>query len=312
MKKSIVVLLAILVCLFFSCRHEMNNNEQQILSVTFDSNGGELSDIFSLKVLKGEQVGRPADPIKEGYSFIGWYTSHEEIITSEDIPFDFSSKIYENVKLYAKYVPGKLKKIMYTDGSVSTEYIKPLPILGIMTDFYDKEIHGDTLITKILKNGIEQQQATYRYVYNHPINKFVAGFIGSPPMNFLTVKIIEKGGKLVADGGSFEIIPTEEQAKTLKEYVGKDVVFGIRPEDMEYSKTPENESNMEMKVSDIEPLGAEVILFLQLKTQSVVVRTDPANKILLGDTVNIVPLMEKAKFFDKDTELNICEVVREF
>ena len=290
----------------------MNNNEQQILSVTFDSNGGELSDIFSLKVLKGEQVGRPADPIKEGYSFIGWYTSHEEIITSEDIPFDFSSKIYENVKLYAKYVPGKLKKIMYTDGSVSTEYIKPLPILGIMTDSYDKEIFGAGLITIILKNGIEQQKDYFYYVYKYPINKFVAGFISSPPMNFLTVKIIEKGGKLVADEGSFEIIPTEEQAKILKEYVGKDVIFGIRPEDMEYPKAPPKENIIPMKVSDIEPLGAETILFLQSETQNLVGRTDSYNNIQRGDTLNIVPLMEKAKFFDKDTGLNICDDVREF
>ena len=147
------------------------------------------------------------------------------------------------------------------------------------------------------------------YLYNHPINKFVAGFIGSPPMNFLTVKIMEKAGKLVADEGSFEITPTEEQAKTLKDYIGKEVLFGIRPEDMEYAKTPAAVNNMQMKVSVIEPLGAETNLFLNSKTQQVVVRTDPDIKFSLGDTVNFVPLMEKAKFFDKETELNICETV---
>ena len=66
---------------------------------------------------------------------------------------------------------------------------------------------------------------------------------------------------------------------------------------------------MQMKVSVIEPLGAETNLFLNSKTQQVVVRTDPDIKFSLGDTVNFVPLMEKAKFFDKETELNICETV---
>lgn len=174
------------------------------------------------------------------------------------------------------------------------------------------QIEAMTMSDKIvvMKDGKVQQIGSPMYLYNHPINKFVAGFIGSPPMNFLNVKIMEKGGKLVADEGSFEITPTEEQAKTLKEYVGKEVVFGIRPEDMEYSKTPASENNMQMKISVIEPLGAETNLFLQSKTQNVVVRTDPDIKFSLGDTVNFVPLMEKAKFFDKDTELNICEVVK--
>ena len=174
------------------------------------------------------------------------------------------------------------------------------------------QIEAMTMSDKIvvMKDGKVQQIGSPMYLYNHPINKFVAGFIGSPPMNFLTVKIMEKAGKLVADEGSFEITPTEEQAKSLKDYIGKEVIFGIRPEDVEYAKTPASVNNMQMKVSVIEPLGAETNLFLQSKTQNVVVRTSPDIKFQLGDTVNFVPLMEKSKFFDKDTELNICEVVK--
>ena len=173
------------------------------------------------------------------------------------------------------------------------------------------QIEAMTMSDKIvvMKDGKVQQIGSPMYLYNHPINKFVAGFIGSPPMNFLTVKIVEKNGKLVADEGSFEITPTAEQAKTLKDYIGKEVTFGIRPEDVEYVKAPASENNMQMKISVIEPLGAETNLFLQTKTQQVVVRTDPDIKFELGDTVNFVPLMEKGKFFDKETELNICEVV---
>ncbi len=166
---------------------------------------------------------------------------------------------------------------------------------------------GDKIV--VMKDGKVQQIGSPLYLYNHPINKFVAGFIGSPPMNFITVKIIEKGGQLVADEGSFEIVPTEEQAKLLKNSVGKEVYFGIRPEDMTYTKTPAPVNNMSMKVTVIEPLGAETHLYLASKTQQVIARTEPDNTFRIGDTANFVPVMEKAKFFDKETELSICEEV---
>ncbi|MBO7484513.1 MAG: sn-glycerol-3-phosphate ABC transporter ATP-binding protein UgpC [Spirochaetaceae bacterium] len=164
---------------------------------------------------------------------------------------------------------------------------------------------GDKIV--VMKDGKIQQIGSPLYLYNHPINKFVAGFIGSPPMNFLTVKIVEKGGKLVADEGSFEVSPTEEQAKALKAYIGKEVFFGIRPEDLTYTTTPVASNNMQMKISVIEPLGAETHLFLTTKTQSCVARCSPDNKYTIGETVNFTPFMEKGKFFDKDTELSICE-----
>jgi len=173
------------------------------------------------------------------------------------------------------------------------------------------QIEAMTMSDKIvvMKDGKVQQIGSPMYLYNHPINKFVAGFIGSPPMNFLTVKIVEKGGQIVADEGSFEIVPTEEQKKSLKAYVGKEVFFGIRPEDLEYTKTPGPNNNMQMKVSVVEPLGAETHLYLNTKTQTVIARTDPEFTFRVGDTANFAPVMEKAKFFDKETEQNICEVV---
>lgn len=164
---------------------------------------------------------------------------------------------------------------------------------------------GDKIV--VMKDGKVQQIGSPLYLYNHPINKFVAGFIGSPPMNFLTVKIVEKGGQLLADEGSFEIVPTAEQAASLKAYIGKEVYFGIRPEDLTFNKAPVASNNMQMKVSVIEPLGAETNLFLSTKTQSVIARCSPDNKYTIGETVNFTPVMEKGKFFDKDTELNICE-----
>ena len=167
---------------------------------------------------------------------------------------------------------------------------------------------GDKIV--VMKDGKVQQIGSPLYLYNHPVNKFVAGFIGSPPMNFLTVKIVEKGGQIVADEGSFEVVPTAEQQKTLKDYVGKEVYFGIRPEGLVYQTSPASKSNMQMKVTVKEPLGAETHLYLATKTQVLIAKVGPDVILQLGDTVNFVPEMEKARFFDKETELSICDDVK--
>lgn len=167
---------------------------------------------------------------------------------------------------------------------------------------------GDKIV--VMKDGKIQQIGSPLYLYNHPINKFVAGFIGSPPMNFISVKIAEKNGRIVADEGSFEIYPTAEQSQALKSYIGKEVYFGIRPEDLTYAPAPAAENNMQMKVSIIEPLGAETHLYLATRTQQIVARTEPSNTFKIGQDVCFIPSMEKGKFFDKETEKNICEQVK--
>ncbi|MBQ2354509.1 MAG: sn-glycerol-3-phosphate ABC transporter ATP-binding protein UgpC [Treponema sp.] len=180
------------------------------------------------------------------------------------------------------------------------------------------QIEAMTMGTKIvvMKDGHVQQIGEPLYLYNHPINKFVAGFIGSPPMNFMSVTIKKVGDKIVADEGTFELTPTDEQQAALKNYVGKQVYFGVRPEDLSYQATPAAENNMQMKVVNKEPLGAETHLFLQSKDQSIVARVQASAKesFKLGETVNFKPDMTRCKFFvknpeDLDEELNICEKI---
>ena len=178
------------------------------------------------------------------------------------------------------------------------------------------QIEAMTLGTKIvvMKDGVIQQIGAPLYLYNYPINKFVAGFIGTPPMNFLTVKVLEKNGKIVCDEGSFEINPTDEQAKKLKDWVGKEITFGIRPEDLTYVEKPAAKDDMQMKITNKEPLGAETHLYLiSNKGQSIIAKTTATAEFRLGDTVNVVPNMEKAKFFEINPEaaeeMNICDVI---
>ena len=178
------------------------------------------------------------------------------------------------------------------------------------------QIEAMTLGTKIvvMKDGVIQQIGAPLYLYNYPINKFVAGFIGTPPMNFLTVKVLEKNGAIVCDEGSFEINPTEEQAKKLKDWVGKEITFGIRPEDLKYVEKPAAKDDMQMKITNKEPLGAETHLYLiSNKGQSIIAKTTATAEFRLGDTVNVVPNMERAKFFEINPEaaeeLNICDTI---
>ncbi|MGP1594678.1 MAG: ABC transporter ATP-binding protein [Treponema sp.] len=168
---------------------------------------------------------------------------------------------------------------------------------------------GDKIV--VMKDGKVQQIGSPLYLYNHPINKFVAGFIGSPPMNFLSTKVIEKDGAILVDEGSFVLRPTAEQQKHLKKYLGKNVFFGIRPEDLTLVQEKDaSENTMRLKITVKEPLGAETHLYLSSGTQQVIARTFTAVESVIGDTLTFIPNMEKARFFDGETEANICEDVK--
>jgi len=168
------------------------------------------------------------------------------------------------------------------------------------------QVEAMTMANKIvvMKDGKIQQIGAPLYLYNHPVNKFVAGFIGSPPMNFLSVKVLEEGGALVLDEGSFKIKPAPEHAGYLKKYVGKEVFFGIRPEDLTYQQNA-SDNTIPTKVTVVEPLGADIHLWLTTATQPLVARTEPSFTFKVGDVAYFVPHLDKARYFDKETELSI-------
>lgn len=178
------------------------------------------------------------------------------------------------------------------------------------------QIEAMTMGTKIvvMKDGHIQQIGEPLYLYNHPVNRFVAGFIGTPPMNFMTVTVKKDGDKIVVDEGTFILTPNEDQQKHLADYVGQEVYFGVRPEDLTFVHTPAKVNNMELKIANREPLGAETNLYLASKTQNLTARVPASLKddFKLGEIVNFCPDMERCKFFvknpdDLSKELNICE-----
>ena len=169
------------------------------------------------------------------------------------------------------------------------------------------QVEAMTMANKIvvMKDGKIQQIGAPLFLYNNPVNKFVAGFIGSPPMNFLSAKVNEEGGGLILDEGSFKIRPAAGHVDALRKYVGKEISFGIRPEDLTYTENSGAENNMPVKITVVEPLGAEIHLWLTTTTQPLVARAEPHIEFKVGDNVNFIPRMEKARYFDKDTELSI-------
>ena len=170
-----------------------------------------------------------------------------------------------------------------------------------------------TLGTRIvvMKDGVVQQVDTPQHLYEQPGNLFVAGFMGSPQMNFLDAQIVEKGNNLIAKIGDNDVVIPAAKAKVLKEsgYVGKTVVLGIRPEDIHDSQmfieaSPSAPMTSTVKVYEL--LGAEVFLYFDVNGTQVTARVDPRTTSKTGDAIKFAFDMEKSHFFDKETELVIC------
>jgi multiple sugar transport system ATP-binding protein len=169
------------------------------------------------------------------------------------------------------------------------------------------QVEALTMADKIvvMKLGLIQQIGGPLELYNEPDNKFVAGFIGSPPMNFMTVDISAEGNQLFADEGSFKIKLGDAQNKLLKDYVGKKVTLGIRPEDVKFSEKPIDDVTINGQVTVIEPLGSEIHVYITTGNHQYVAKVEPNIKLTVDQNISLVPNLDKVKFFDYETEVTI-------
>lgn len=172
-----------------------------------------------------------------------------------------------------------------------------------------------TLGTRIvvLKDGFIQQVDSPINLYEKPNNLFVAGFIGSPSMNFINSKVVKKSDGVVLKFGEHEVKVAQARAKKLLDsgYEGKEVVLGIRPEDIhdeEVFLESSKESIISAKVELTELLGAEVYLYLIINDQQLVARVDPRSKAKTGDTIKVAFDVNRVHVFDKETELTILNL----
>ena len=169
-----------------------------------------------------------------------------------------------------------------------------------------------TLGTRIvvMNAGIVQQVDTPQTLYDYPCNQFVAGFIGSPQMNFVDAKCKVVGNKVYLVAGPSEIELPPAKAKKLIDggYEGKTVVLGIRPEDVHdeqmFIEASPN-TVIEAKIRVYEMLGAEVFLYFDYEGSSMTARVDPRTTARTGDTVKFALDAEKIHIFDKETQVTI-------
>ena len=166
-----------------------------------------------------------------------------------------------------------------------------------------------TLGTRIvvMKDGVVQQVDTPQNLYNAPGNLFVAGFIGSPQMNFLDATVKVNGKDVTLQVGNYSLKLPENKAKALIDggYDGKTVVMGIRPENVTDDATAFPESTVEAKINVYELLGAEVFLYFDVEGFNMTARVDPHTTSRTGDTVKVGLDMTTVHVFDKETELTI-------
>ncbi|GIX48759.1 MAG: hypothetical protein KatS3mg131_2970 [Candidatus Tectimicrobiota bacterium] len=141
-------------------------------------------------------------------------------------------------------------------------------------------------------------------VYDHPANQFVAGFIGSPPMNFLDARLVQENGETLVDLKGLRLPLPPDKAKRAEAYLNKEVVFGIRPEDISDIGQLDSKYLVPLRASIevLEPLGAEIILELSCRGYTFTARMEPQLRAKMHDEIQVYFDMERCHLFDPKTE----------
>ena len=158
----------------------------------------------------------------------------------------------------------------------------------------------------VMKEGLIQQIDAPMNLYNNPINQFVAGFIGSPSMNFIDGRLVSWGSNsLVFDAGFIQIPLSPLHSDQLRSYVDREVVLGIRPENFHPPDSVRRDmgtAEIKARVEVVEPMGNEVFLYLVAGKSSFVARVDPLHIPMTGQEVRLMVEVNKAHFFNKNTQ----------
>jgi multiple sugar transport system ATP-binding protein len=166
-----------------------------------------------------------------------------------------------------------------------------------------------TMATRIvvMKDGLIQQVDTPQNLYDMPVNLFVAGFIGTPQMNFIDSKLEQKGEDLYVTFGNTSLkLPADKASNPiLKDYIGKEIVAGIRPEDIHdnakfIAENPDSIMTTDVEVTEL--MGAEIYLYLVCDERNLVARVSSRSTARAGDVIKVAVDMSRVHLFDKDTE----------
>jgi multiple sugar transport system ATP-binding protein len=159
---------------------------------------------------------------------------------------------------------------------------------------------GDRLI--VLKDGVVQQIGAPLEIYDNPANQFVAGFIGSPPMNFINCSLTEREDELWLTSGHLRVrLPAERAAALAGRGAAREVILGIRPEDIferRFYDGPLDGNKATARVEFLEPLGSEVLATCSLAGREFVVRLSPRTEARSDEPLDLVFDMGRVKLFD--------------
>jgi multiple sugar transport system ATP-binding protein len=160
---------------------------------------------------------------------------------------------------------------------------------------------GDRIV--IMKDGLIQQVGAPLEVYAFPQNQFVAGFIGSPAMNFISCTVTLRDGTLCFVAPGLVLPVPAAKAKALAGYKDKAVTMGIRPEDV-HEATPQDPATslFDAKVEVVEPIGHEIYLDVMVGTAEIIARVSPDTPVKMGQTIKLAATVDKLHAFDPQTE----------
>ncbi|MCX8056514.1 MAG: sn-glycerol-3-phosphate ABC transporter ATP-binding protein UgpC [Ignavibacteria bacterium] len=162
---------------------------------------------------------------------------------------------------------------------------------------------GDRIV--VMKDGIVQQIDTPLNLYNKPINKFVAGFIGSPAMNFIEGTLIQENGlKFVSSKGGLKF-QLDTNLDELSKYINKKVIAGIRPEEFQPNDSQSSNQKIEIEVEVVEPMGNETFVYFNVDNIQFVARIPSSVVIRPNQKFNFTFDVSKVHFFDGETEKRI-------
>jgi multiple sugar transport system ATP-binding protein len=173
------------------------------------------------------------------------------------------------------------------------------------------QVEAMTMGTRIcvLSAGELQQIDTPFNLYHNPRNLFVAGFIGSPAMNFFDAELKSDDGRLVVETATFQLSIPPSKAESFRGHVGKRVIFGIRPEDIhdvDFQPGGITPAVIEANVDVVEQMGNEMNLYLEDNGKTFIARTDPRTKARVGQRLSVALNLDNMHIFDADTELSLA------
>ncbi len=161
---------------------------------------------------------------------------------------------------------------------------------------------GDRIV--VMHDGLVQQVDTPLNLYGKPANLFVAGFIGSPAMNFLRSRLVQRNGAIEVDAGTFRLPVPADIVQETRQWIGQEVVFGIRPEDIQdralWRDAP-SEWTVRSTVDVHEPIGSDIILHLSAGDHAVIARVDAHSEARMGRPLDVVFNMRKMHLFNPQT-----------